>query len=192
VVGSGEEAFRFVLLRLFGGELVGVRVACCRIRTRASRFVLGIEDSIEIMRLTRMPLVPSDGINVRAHLAVEINDGSVGAPWPAKVNVRLAGLGGEAAVVEDEGGSLVGEVPALRRKIAARSMQCAVNLTIVEDRVAIAVDEVNVAGDNTMRKVATGDSRQAGNMCRRRDGKEVEPGGVVPRLPAWPQPRAPM
>lgn len=167
MVGSDEEAFSFVLLRLLGGELVGVRVTRCRIRARAGRLVLGIEDSVEIMCLTGMPLVPSGGINVRSHLAVEINDGSVGAPWPAKVNVRLAGVGGEAAVVEDEGGLLVGEVLALRRKIATRSVQRAVNLAIIEDGVAIAVDEVDVAGDNAMREVATGDGRSAGDMCRR-------------------------
>ena len=167
MVGSGKEAPSFVQLRLVGSELVGVRVARCRIRARAGRFVLGIEDGIEIMRLTGMPLVPSGGVNVSAHLAVEINDGSVGAPWPAKVHMRLPGLGGEATVVKDEGGLLLGEVLALRRKIAARSVQRAVNLAIIEDCVAIAVDKVNVAGDNAMREVATGDDRRAGNMCRR-------------------------
>jgi pectin methylesterase-like acyl-CoA thioesterase len=49
VVGSDEEAFSFILLRLLGGELVGVRITRCRIRARAGRFVLGIEDSVEII-----------------------------------------------------------------------------------------------------------------------------------------------
>ncbi len=62
------------------------------------------------MCLTRVPLVPANRIDVRAHDAVQVDDRGVRTPRTAKVYVRQAGFTGQAAMIEDERGLLVFEV----------------------------------------------------------------------------------
>ena len=79
-------------------------------------------------------------------------------------------------MVEDEGGLLVGEVFALRGQVAAGGVQRAVDLAVVEDGVAVAVDEVDVAGDDAVGEVAARGSGVQGTcaavraVARRREG----------------------
>jgi hypothetical protein len=112
-----------------------------------------------------VPLAPSGGEDVGSHLGVHVDDGGVGAPGSGKPDVGLAGFGGEAAVVEDEGAVLVGAELALRGEVAAGVVEGGVDLAVVEDGVAVAVDEVDVAGDDAVCEVAAGWERGAGRGC---------------------------
>ena len=99
---------------------------------------------------------PSGGIDVGTHLAVEIDHRGIGTPGAAKEHVRLAGFGSESAMIENEGGLLIGEVLALGGEVAAGGVQRAVDLAVVEYSVAIAVDEVHIARDDAMSEVRAG------------------------------------
>ena len=108
MVVPAKNAFGGVFRGLSGAELVGVGVTGGRVSAGAGGFVLGVEDRVEVVGLARVPLAPARGVNMRAHLGIEEDDGSIGAPWPAQEDVALAGLGDEAAMIEDEGGLLFG------------------------------------------------------------------------------------
>jgi hypothetical protein len=169
VIRPGQELDRLELLRFGACELVRFGLAGGWVGAGADGFVLRVEDGVEPVRDAGGPLAPACGFDVALHHAVQVDDGGIVSPWAAEEDVLLAGLGGEVAVVEDEGGLLVGEVLALRGKVAAGSVQGAMDLAAVEDRVAVTVDEIDVSGDDAVGKVAARGSRDAGR-ARGRDG----------------------
>ena len=104
-------------------------------------------------------------------------------------------------MVEDEGAVLVGAELALRGEVAAGGVEGGVDLAVVEDGVAVAVDEVDVAGDDAVGEVAAGWEAgvQGAAVGRRRwglrcggAGNYAGGGAGERRLPAWPQRLAPM
>ena len=128
----------------------------------AGGFVLGVVGGVEVVGVAGVPLAPSGGEDVGAHLGVHVDDGGVGAPGAGKPDVLLAGFGGEAAVVEDEGAVLVGAESALRGEVSAGVVEGGVDLAVVEEGVSVAVDEVDVTGDEAVGEVCSGRGGDAG------------------------------
>ena len=100
-----------------------------------------------------MPLAPARWFDTGSHLGVEEDHGCVGAPGSTKIDMGFSRFGGEAAMVEDEGGLLIGKILALRGQVAACGMERTANLAFMEDGVAVAIDEVDVPGNDTVGKV---------------------------------------
>jgi len=94
------------------------------------------------MRLARMPLAPARRFDMGSHLGVEEDHGRIGAPGSTEIDMGFSRFGGEAAMVEDERGLLIGQKLALRRQVAACGMERTANLAFMEDSVAVAVDDV--------------------------------------------------
>ena len=154
IIGSREKLAGLIICSLTRGELVRVRIAGSRICARAGGVVLGVEDRIEVVRLTRMPFAPARRLNVTVHLAVQVNHRRIRPPWPPQEDMLLARIGGEMAMIEDERGVLSWLVFALGGDVSASGMLCVVDLAVVEYSVPIAIDEIHIACDDTVRKVA--------------------------------------
>ncbi len=80
-------------------------------------------------------------------------------------------------MIEDEGAVLCGGEAALRGDIASGGVDGVVDLAVVEDGFAVAVDEVDVAGDEAVGDVGTGGDRDAGGRSGR-GGRGVGGGGA--------------
>src|ERR1700679_1444831 len=114
------------------------------------------------MSLAWLPLAPARWFDVGSHLGVEEDHGRVWAPGSTKIDVTFSRFGSQAAMVEDERGLLIGQILALRGQVAACGMQRTVNLAFIEDSVAVAIDEVDVPGNDTVRKVTACGRRRTG------------------------------
>src|ERR1700677_3839566 len=114
------------------------------------------------MSLAGMPLAPARWFDVGSHLGVEEDHGRIWTPGSTKIDVGFSRFGGQAAVVEDERGLLIGQILSLRGQVAAFGVDRTVNLALIEDSVAVAIDEVDVAGNQTVRKVTACGCRRTG------------------------------
>src|SRR6478609_4647981 len=94
-----------------------------------------------------MPFAPACGINVVAHLGVEVEHGCIRAPWTAKKHLAdHVGVGGELAAIDDKACVFLRIMLGLCCDKAAL-VRSAVNLAVIKDGFAIAEDEIDVAGD---------------------------------------------
>src|SRR5580698_572625 len=105
------------------------------------------------MRLAGMPLAPSGRIDKAAHLRIEKDDSRVWPPWPAEINgLCHVGVGGKFAMVKHEAGVFIRIVLCLRSDEPA-VVRGAVNFAVVEDGLAVAEDEIDIAGDIAIGKI---------------------------------------
>src|SRR5580704_6245449 len=102
-----------------------------------------------------MPLAPACWKNVSAHFRVEKNNFRVRPPRPAEPDIFGAGRGGQSAVVEYKSAVLGGIVLGLCGEEAFR-VRGAVNFTVIEDGLAVAENEIDIALDVAVGKVLAG------------------------------------
>src|ERR1035441_10055278 len=112
--------------------------------SRTGRVVLGIIGHLYRFGFSRMPFPPAGGFDVRAHFRVEEHDLGKWTPRAPQPYVIDTGIGREFAVIEDIGAILLRADPALRRDVAA-IVGVASNLAIVEDRLRVSENEIDVA-----------------------------------------------
>jgi len=140
----------------FGGrQNVGVGIALPGVCSRTGGVVLSIVGSLDGVRLAGMPLAPTCGKNMSAHLCVEKNNFGMGTPGSSEPDVRNARRSGQSAVVEDKAAVLAGIVLGLGGE-KAFCVRRAVNFTMIKDGFAVAEDEVDVALDVAVGKVLPG------------------------------------
>src|SRR5580658_713040 len=113
------------------------------------------------MRLARMPFAPARWDDVIAHLGAQKNHLCVRTPRTPQPHACYAWVGRELAMAKDEAAVFIRIVLRLRCHEALR-VRSVVNLAVIEDRFAVAEDEVHVARDVAMAEVlARGDARLA-------------------------------
>src|SRR5580658_2738430 len=153
VVRAAQEHFRLILRSLILREEVRVRIALIVARARASRVELGIEGSVERVRVAWMPLAPARGINLVIHLSVHINDRRVLPPRPPqKDGASHPQIGGELRVVDHKSRILRRIVLRLRRDVPP-TVGGRMNLAILKHRLAVAEDEIDVPRNVAIGKV---------------------------------------
>ena len=147
VVVAPQKDSRRILAGLFRRKKMRMRFALVVLRAGTGRVVLGIVHSVDGMCFAGMPFAPASRINMATHFRVEIDHSGVRPPWTAKIDFAgQAGICDQLAVVQDKSGVFAGIMSRLSSDVTAR-MGRAMDLAMVEDRLAIAEDKIDVPGD---------------------------------------------
>src|SRR5215469_9168043 len=140
VVFAAKENFGAELVGFGFREVLGPRDAGGGVGAGTFGIELSVESSLFGFGLA--PVAPTGGRDVVAHPAVEIDHARIVTPRPAERDVFHAGLGGEAAVLEDVALRTVGENAALGRDVAGADRA---DLAMVEYGSGVTEDEVDGA-----------------------------------------------
>ena len=115
-------------------------------RTRPGGVEFGIVHRLNRVRFAGMPLTPARRHNVITHFGIQKNHFGIRTPRTPQPHSGHAGVGSEPAVVEDKAAVLIRIMLGLSRDKALR-VRGVVNLAVIEDRFAVAKDEIHVASD---------------------------------------------
>ena len=99
-------------------QLAGVRFPPRGSCARSARLVLGVRRGGKVIGLSRVPLAPPRGNDLRVHPRIQIHHRCIRTPGPPQVDIPDTGCRLEAAIVKDETRVLPGVALALRRNEA--------------------------------------------------------------------------